>query len=100
MAVIAAQNSDQVYFTSDNPRFEDPEAIINDMIAGLEHYPELEKKHVAITSRKEAIKVASITATPGDIILIAGKGHEKFQEIRGKKLPFDDKAILTELLNR
>lgn len=99
MAVIAAQLSDQVYFTSDNPRFEDPEAIINDMIAGLEDHPDLEKKHVAITSRKEAIKVACITAMPGDIILIAGKGHEKYQEIRGKRLPFDDKAILTEILN-
>lgn len=100
MAVIATQNSDHVYFTSDNPRFEDPEAIINDMIAGLEHHPELERKYVAITSRKEAIKVACITATPGDIILIAGKGHEKYQEVRGEKLPFDDKAILNEILNR
>ncbi len=100
MAVIATQNSAQVYFTSDNPRFEDPEAIINDMIAGLEHHPELERKYVAITNRKEAIKVACITATPGDIILIAGKGHEKYQDVMGRKLPFDDKAILTEILNR
>lgn len=100
MAVIATQNSDQVFFTSDNPRFEDPEAIINEMIAGLEHYPELERKYVAITNRKEAIKVACITATPGDIILIAGKGHEKYQDVRGEKLPFDDKAIVTEFLNR
>jgi UDP-N-acetylmuramoyl-L-alanyl-D-glutamate--2,6-diaminopimelate ligase len=100
MAIIATQHSDQAYFTSDNPRFEDPDTIINDMIAGLEQHPGLLNKYVAITSRNTAIKVACITATPGDIILIAGKGHEKYQDVKGEKLPFDDKAILHELLNR
>lgn len=100
MAAITAKYSDKVFFTSDNPRFEDPENIINDMIKGLEQYPGLEDKYIAITNRKEAIKVACITAATGDIVLVAGKGHEKFQEIKGKKQPFDDKAILKELLNR
>lgn len=100
MAVIATTLSDYVYFTSDNPRFEDPEAIINDMVSGLAIYPDLEKKYVAITSRNEAIKVACVTAFPGDIILVAGKGHEKYQEIKDKKIPFDDKEILKKFLNR
>ncbi len=100
MARIAARYSDRVFFTSDNPRFEEPESIINDMIKGLESHPELTNKYIAIPSRKEAIKVACITATPGDIVLVAGKGHEKYQEIKGKKHPFDDKALLQELLNK
>lgn len=100
MAVIAAKYSDKVFFTSDNPRDEDPEAIIEDMIHGLDLVPELKDKYIAITNRKEAIKVACITAGTGDIILVAGKGHEKYQEIRGEKHPFDDKAILKEYLNR
>ncbi len=100
MAAIAAKQSDKVFFTNDNPRFEDPEAIINDMVKGLKPYPGLESKYIAISNRKEAIKVACITAAPGDIILVAGKGHEKYQEIKGKKHPFDDKAILKDFLNR
>ncbi len=100
MAVIAAKYSDKAFFTSDNPRFENPEAIIDDMIRGLEVDPGLQDKYIAITNRKEAIKVACITATAGDIILVAGKGHEKYQEIRGEKIPFDDKAILKKFLNR
>ncbi len=100
MAVIAARYSDQVFFTSDNPRNEDPETIIEDMIHGLKIIPGLEDKYIAITNRKEAIKVACITAGKGDIILVAGKGHEKYQEIGVEKLPFDDKALLKEYLNR
>ncbi len=100
MAVIAAKHSDRVFFTSDNPRNENPEAIIEDMIQGLELVPGLQEKYIAVTNRKEAIKVACITAGGGDIILVAGKGHEKYQEIGGEKFPFDDKALLKEFLNR
>ncbi len=100
MAAIAAGYSDQVIFTSDNPRTEDPGAIINDMITGLEPDPVLKKKYITITSRKEAINVACVMAREGDIILVAGKGHEKYQEINGVKHPFDDKALLQEFLNR
>lgn len=98
MAMIAAKLSDYVLFTSDNPRFEDPEKIIEDMIKGLEVYPALKDKYIAIPNRQEAIKVACITAASGDIILVAGKGHEKFQEIKGETIPFDDKKILKEFL--
>lgn len=100
MGAIAAKYSDKVFFTSDNPRNENPEAIINEMIQGLDIFPGLKEKHIAIPNRREAIKVACITAGNGDIILVAGKGHEKYQEIMGKKLPFDDKALLMEFLNR
>ncbi len=100
MASIATTWSDKVIFTSDNPRFEDPEAIITDMEAGLEHKPELKSKYLTIVNRKEAIQVASVMAAGGDIILVAGKGHEKTQEVRGVKHPFDDKQLLMEILNR
>ncbi len=100
MAVIAAKYSDKVFFTSDNPRNENPDAIIDEMIQRLDMFPGLKEKHIAISNRREAIKVACITAGNGDIILVAGKGHEKYQEIMGKKLPFDDKALLMEFLNR
>lgn len=100
MAVIAAKYSDKVFFTSDNPRDENPESIIDDMVRGLEVLPGLKEKYIAISNRREAIKVACITAENGDIILVAGKGHEKYQEIMGEKLPFDDKALLMEFLNK
>ena len=100
MATIAAKHSDQVIFTSDNPRFEDPEAIIRDMIKGLELDPTMKNKYITITDRKEAMKIARVMARNNDIVLVAGKGHEKYQEIKGEKLPFDDKAILQELLNK
>lgn len=96
MANIATQLSDKVIFTSDNPRDEDPEAIIADMIAGVE--PHLSQKHLSIVNRKEAIRTAVQLAAPSDIILIAGKGHEKYQEVKGEKLPFDDLAIAHESL--
>jgi UDP-N-acetylmuramoyl-L-alanyl-D-glutamate--2,6-diaminopimelate ligase len=96
MAKIATQLSNQVIFTSDNPRHEDPDAIIQEMEAGVE-IP-YQKKYLSITSRKEAIKTAVKLAAPNDIILIAGKGHEKYQDIKGEKLPFDDLALIQELL--
>lgn len=100
MAAIAASYSDKVIFTSDNPRYEEPEAIIEDMKNGLEINPALKSKHISIVRRDEAINVACVMATDGDIILVAGKGHEKYQEIKGVKHPFDDKATLQKLLNR
>ena len=98
MANIATQMSDQVIFTSDNPRNEDPEAIIHDMEAGVEMH--LAKKYLSISNRKEAIKTAARLAKKNDIILIAGKGHEKYQEVNGEKLPFDDLAIARESLTK
>lgn len=96
MAEIAASFSDQLILTSDNPRSEDPESIIKDMQAGigLENY----RKVLSITDRKEAIKTACAFAQSNDIILVAGKGHEKYQEIKGKRYPFDDKEILRDHL--
>ena len=96
MAEIACKFSDQVIFTSDNPRSEDPEAIIADMQKGVP--PEDYKKTLSITNRKEAIKTACSMGRGGDIILIAGKGHEKYQEIKGEIFPFDDMEIVTETL--
>ncbi len=96
MAHIAAKYSDRVLLTSDNPRFEDPDEIIKQMEAGLD--PVEKKKTINITDRYQAIKTACTMASPGDIILVAGKGHEKYQEIKGEKKPFDDKKILEEHL--
>jgi UDP-N-acetylmuramoyl-L-alanyl-D-glutamate--2,6-diaminopimelate ligase len=98
MANIATQLSDQVILTSDNPRNEDPETIIQDMEAGVEMH--LRHKYLSITNRKEAIRAAARLAKKDDIILIAGKGHEKYQEVNGEKLPFDDLAIARESLNQ
>lgn len=95
MAAIAANKSDRVIVTSDNPRSEDPKAIIQEMVAELD--PIQKKKVLSVTDRREAIEVACSLAKPGDIILIAGKGHEKYQEISGVKYPFDDLQIITEL---
>ncbi|HEY1009855.1 MAG: UDP-N-acetylmuramoyl-L-alanyl-D-glutamate--2,6-diaminopimelate ligase [Daejeonella sp.] len=97
MAQVACDWSNKVVLTSDNPRTEDPEQIIREMEAGV--MPQNRKKTLSITDRKEAIRTACHLAKPGDIILVAGKGHEKYQETAGVKLPFDDKEILTELLN-
>ena len=79
-------------FTSDNPRSEDPLQIIKDMEAGLQIAAK--RKYVSIADRKEAIKTAISFARPEDIVLIAGKGHEKYQEIKGMKYDFDDKKIV------
>ena len=97
MAKIACHQSDKVILTSDNPRFEEPEAILEDMKKGIE--PKFANKVLLIINRKEAIKVACSIAQPGDIILVAGKGHETYQEIKGIRYPFDDKMILKEALN-
>lgn len=96
MASIAVHLSDKIILTSDNPRFEDPEQIIEDMKAGLD--PAALKRTHTVTNRREAIGVACGMASPGDIILIAGKGHEKYQEIKGVKYPFDDMELLKEFL--
>ncbi len=96
MARIATKYSDRVILTSDNPRSEDPEAIISDMRQGIS--PVDHKKVNAIVNRAEAIRMACSIAAEGDIILVAGKGHEKYQEIKGERLPFDDLAILQESL--
>lgn len=96
MAEIAAQLSDKVILTSDNPRSEDPDSIINDMKTGIP--VEKSAKAMAITNREEAIKVACSLAEPGDIVLVAGKGHEKYQEIKGQRYPFDDYEILKQTL--
>ncbi|MDX5449184.1 MAG: UDP-N-acetylmuramoyl-L-alanyl-D-glutamate--2,6-diaminopimelate ligase, partial [Bacteroidota bacterium] len=86
--------SQKVILTSDNPRTEDPESILDDMEKGLD--PVLKKKTIRVTNRREAIAVSCQLAQDGDIILVAGKGHEKYQEIHGERLPFDDLAILKE----
>lgn len=96
MAKIAGQKSDKVILTSDNPRTEDPQAIIDEMLTGVDVV--MKRKVMTIVNRKEAIRTACAFANPGDIILIAGKGHEKYQDIHGVKHPFDDKQIVAELL--
>lgn len=96
MAKIAAELSDKTILTSDNPRSEDPDAIIAEMKIGLD--PVLLRNVLCITDRKEAIRTAYHLSKAGDIILIAGKGHEKYQEIKGVKHPFDDKKIIHELM--
>ena len=95
MAKIACEKSNKVILTSDNPRSEDPEKIIKQMEKGI---PMADlRKSLSITDRREAIKAAVSFAKPGDVILVAGKGHEKYQEIKGVRTPFDDKNILLEL---
>lgn len=88
MAKEAARRSDRVIITSDNPRFEDPQDIISDMLAGLDEADR--QKTLAIVDRREAIRTAAMLAQPGDVILVAGKGHEPYQEIKGVKHHFDD----------
>jgi UDP-N-acetylmuramoyl-L-alanyl-D-glutamate--2,6-diaminopimelate ligase len=95
MGQVACDNSDQVVFTSDNPRSEEPEAILKDMEATLS--TAARRKYIAIADRKQAIKTAISMAQPEDIVLIAGKGHEKYQDIKGVKHHFDDKEVLVEM---
>ncbi len=97
MAKTACDWSDKVILTSDNPRTEAPEKIIEEMMVGVS--PVNQKKVMCITDRREAIKTACHLAQPGDIVLLAGKGHEKYQEINGVKTHFDDKEILTQQFN-
>lgn len=96
MAQEAVKQSDKVIITSDNPRFEEPQDIINDMLAGLDD--QQMKKVVSIVDRREAIRAACMLAQKGDVILVAGKGHEDYQEIKGVKHHFDDKEVLREAM--
>jgi UDP-N-acetylmuramoyl-L-alanyl-D-glutamate--2,6-diaminopimelate ligase len=96
MAAIAAEYSQKVILTSDNPRSEDPELILDQMQKGIT--PNETKKALRISDRKEAIRTACAMCRPGDIVLVAGKGHEKYQEIKGVKHPFDDLEILKETI--
>jgi UDP-N-acetylmuramoyl-L-alanyl-D-glutamate--2,6-diaminopimelate ligase len=98
MAAIAAALSDKAIFTADNPRTEDPETIIQEMEKGVA--PQNYKKTLSILDRKQAIKTACQLANTNDIILIAGKGHETYQEINGVRYDFDDLEIVTELLQQ
>lgn len=95
MAQEAVKQSDKVIITSDNPRFEEPQAIIDDMLAGLT--AQQMKKVISIVDRKEAIRTACMMAQKGDVILVAGKGHENYQEVCGVKHHFDDKEVLKEV---
>ena len=97
MAQTAAQWSDRVFLTSDNPRDEEPDAIIKDMRAGLD--PIATKKCIAISDRREAIRMAAQLASEGDIVLVAGKGHETYQEIKGIRYDFDDREELLNAFN-
>ncbi len=97
MAREAIRLSEQVILTSDNPRFEDPQDIINDMVNGLDIVEK--KKAICITDRKEAIKTACLLAQKNDVILVAGKGHEDYQDIKGVKHHFDDREILKEIFD-
>ncbi|KRP08675.1 MAG: UDP-N-acetylmuramoylalanyl-D-glutamate--2,6-diaminopimelate ligase [Sphingobacteriales bacterium BACL12 MAG-120813-bin55] len=96
MAKTAAKYSDKVVLTSDNPRDEEPEMIIREMEEGLS--AEMKHKTLSIVNRKEAIRTAIHMAAKGDVVLVAGKGHELYQEIKGVKYPFNDKEIITETL--
>ena len=95
MAEVACEHSDKVIFTSDNPRSEDPGQIIRDMEAGVS--ASAKRKYISIVDRKEAIKTAISLAAKEDIVLIAGKGHEKYQEIKGVRNHFDDKEVVKEM---
>lgn len=95
MARQAVKQSDRVILTSDNPRSEEPEQILEDMLAGVEAADR--SKVLSIVNRREAIKTACMLARPGDIVLVAGKGHEDYQEIKGVKYHFDDKEVISEI---
>lgn len=95
MAQEAVRQSDKVIITSDNPRFEEPQAIIDDMLAGLT--PQQMKKIISIVDRKEAIRTACMMAQKGDVVLVAGKGHENYQDVKGVKHHFDDHEVLRDI---
>ena len=98
MAKEAARRSDRVIITSDNPRFEEPQDIINDMLAGLDEQDM--QKTLSIADRKEAIRTACMLAQKGDVVLVAGKGHEDYQEIKGVKHHFDDREVIREIMSK
>ena len=97
MAQEAVRQSDRVIITSDNPRFEEPQDIINDMLSGLT--PQQMKKVLSIVDRREAIRTACMMAQKGDVILIAGKGHEDYQEVKGVKHHFDDREVVKNIFS-
>ncbi|MCI6160358.1 MAG: UDP-N-acetylmuramoyl-L-alanyl-D-glutamate--2,6-diaminopimelate ligase [Prevotella sp.] len=97
MAQEAVKQSDRVIVTSDNPRFEEPQDIINDMLAGLDR--QQMKKVLSIADRREAIRTACMMAEKGDVVLVAGKGHEDYQEIKGVRYPFDDREVLKDMFS-
>jgi len=97
MGALAARLADLAVFTSDNPRSEDPDAIIGEMLAGVPE--DLRPRVQTITARDQAIQIAARLAGPADVILVAGKGHETYQEVQGQHYPFDDKASLMAALN-
>ncbi len=98
MGKIAIAHSDITVFTSDNPRFEDPEDILDDMYRDLTD--DARKKAMRVRDRKEAIRIACTIAKTGDIVLVAGKGHEKYQEIKGERIPFNDKEIMKAAMQK
>jgi UDP-N-acetylmuramoyl-L-alanyl-D-glutamate--2,6-diaminopimelate ligase len=95
MGAVVARLADLAVVTSDNPRTEDPEAIIDDVVAGMEDAPLLRE-----ADRREAIAAALDEASPGDLVLLAGKGHETYQVLGTEKHPFDEAAIVRELMGR
>ena len=95
MGQVAAAHSDRVVFTSDNPRDEDPQDILHEMEEGVTVTDK--RKVIVIPDRREAIKTAVSLAASGDIVLVAGKGHEKYQETRGVRIAFDDRQVLEEM---
>jgi UDP-N-acetylmuramoyl-L-alanyl-D-glutamate--2,6-diaminopimelate ligase len=95
MGKIASKLADQVFVTSDNPRSEKPEAIILDILNGIES----KRKAVAVVDRKLAIQSALEEARPGDTVVIAGKGHETYQQVGSEKIPFDDAAVAESALH-
>ena len=97
MAKVAVEGSGMVVLTADNPRFEEPEDILKDMKAGIE--PSMVGKVLTIVDRKEAIRTAYMLANAGDVVLVAGKGHENYQEIKGVKHHFDDKEVIHEIMS-
>ena len=94
MAQEAVRHSDRVIITSDNPRNEDPQEIINDMLAGLD--ASQRRSVLSIVDRREAIRTACTMAQPGDVVLVAGKGHEDYQIVKGVKHHFDDHEVIRD----
>ena len=95
MGEVSGELADLTIITSDNPRFEEPQAIIDDIKTGIE---KTEGKYVEIIDRKEAIRYAIKNGRPGDVIVLAGKGHEDYQEIKGKKYPMDERDLIADIL--
>ncbi len=95
MGEVAGKLSDFTIITSDNPRFEEPQAIIDDIITGIR---KTDGEYISICDRKEAIKYAIANGRPGDVIILAGKGHETYQEIKGVKYDMDERALIREVL--